>query len=152
MGESFGTDYVYTPSTIEKWVRSWPELCTKAETPGTSYGLMLTGPTPATPKLGTRQRGFSGDKLNFAVLKADIESAWRSLPSGIEHDIVTWVMFGFSLSSIATDKRMGKQRVVDAFHDGTKQMAIFLGWAETEEDQEYPQVTSTTGIIVASAT
>lgn len=117
----------YTPSRIDWLLRNWGNLEALAESPSTAYGLTYKEPTPATPNVGARQAGFSGDKLGWACVRADVEKAWRTL-LGDSFMVVQYVMFGYTLSGIAEGKRWGKQRVVDAYHEGRDRMAASLGW------------------------
>lgn len=125
----------YTPDRVASLLFRFGDLEAMAETPGTAHGLSDKRPTPPTPKTGARQKGFPGDQRNGACVVADLEAAWRSIEhASLEFQIIELVMFGYTLSGIAAGRRMGKQRVWDAFHVGCAKMAGFLGWIATEDE------------------
>jgi hypothetical protein len=137
-------EYMYTPGTVAKWVRSWGELCAKAETPSTSYGVMVPGQTPTTPKISVRSKGFSTDKLNYATIKADIERVRdlldpRPVPlklKSLQYRIIYFVQFQYTDYGIASGLGITEDDVRKEFYDACKKMATMLGW-EPEEIHPY---------------
>jgi hypothetical protein len=140
-------EYMYTPGTVAKWVRSWGELCAKAETPSTSYGVMVPGQTPTTPKISVRSKGFSTDKLNYATIKADIERVRdlldpRPVPlklKSLQYRIIYFVQFQYTDYGIASGLGITEDDVRKEFYDACKKMATMLGWEpeEMRSDAEY---------------
>lgn len=128
-------DSYYTTGRINYWLTHWGDLVALAESPGTAYGLTDPRPTPATPKVGARQKGFSGDRLGWALVKADIERAAAML-EGMSYEwfTVNSYFHGHNVEWLIEFKGWDARVVGDAFSRALRQMAKLLN-GRTEEER-----------------
>jgi len=137
----------YSPSRLDYWIRSWPLLESLAESPRTSrHHLQFDhanqpGPCMPAPKLRGSGKGFHGDSLDYADVRADIERAISLLPAySLESLVVcrrlTLVERGHeadhSLAAVAKSLGRRYDDVRGAYTAALRLMAEALGWSEAQ--------------------
>lgn len=127
--------YEYTAARIDYWLRHIDELMALADNPNTAIGLLIPGPTPETPRVGARQKGFHGDPLAYANVLADVKSAAGQLTGfSMEWYAVQARMQGWSLGLLAARANWRRDDVQDACERATVRMAAILNGEATEPD------------------
>ncbi len=133
------SEYLYTPERVRSILRNWDAYLAREQNPMAARGLFIKGPTPESPKLGARQKGYHGDPMSGVPIVADIRKAFGTLyardQGSLECVTVSKVMAGWSISEIARTQQVGKERTWDSFNQASERMAAFLGWVGVEEEE-----------------
>lgn len=124
----------YSPWRVKKIVKEFAHYLAVADNGAAARGLLIPGPTPETPKVGARQKGFAGDPMAGVSIIADIRLAWKALGAETdEYRVVAWYLFLHSEDSISVGSKKPAGDVAAILDRACETMAAFLGWQPEPE-------------------